>query len=166
MLEETQVLEEVVLEPPAAESVEEAQAPVAEEEETEQEPDSEAAPPTETVMVAPYDRVEVEEDVPARRRIDDLVQRLKANPQDDPLRLELARLCREERDWDAALEHYEKLVSARKFLPTILDDLDFMLRKGVEPSRVYQLMGDAYLQESALDKALQMYQRAQQALIK
>jgi tetratricopeptide (TPR) repeat protein len=163
-VEEAPALEEMALEPPTAESVEEAH--ISGQEEERAEVGVEAAPSAEMEMVAPYDRVEVEEDVPARRRIDDLVQRLEANPHDDPLRLELARLYREERDWNAALTHYQKLISTRKFLPTILDDLDLMLRRQVEPARVYQLMGDAYLQESALDKALQMYRLAQQALIK
>jgi tetratricopeptide (TPR) repeat protein len=176
VLEEAPVLEEGVLEPAEAEAVEEARAAVAEEEEAEPlaadlpspgpEPEVEAAPPTAREMAAPYDRVEIEEEVPVRRRIDDLAERLKANPRDYPLRLELARLHREEQEWAAALTEYQDLISARKFLPNILDDLELMLKRGVEQARVYQLMGDAYLQENALDKALQMYRLAQQALTK
>ena len=165
VLEEAPVLEEMVLEPAAAE-VPAAEAPEAEVEEPEEEAEPVAAPPSEIEMVAPYDRVEIEEEIPEIRRIDDLAQQLKANPRDYALRLELARLYRQERDWDAALTHYQKLISARKLLPAVLDDLSPLLGEAVEQPRVYQLMGDAYMQQDDLEKALEMYRLAQQALIK
>ena len=161
---EAPALEEMVMEAPEA-------GLVAEEEAEPLEviavlPAAEAAPPSEMEMVAPYDRVEVEEELPAERQIESLVQQLKANPRDYPQRLDLARLYREGRDWSAALTHYQKLISARKFLPAVLDDLREMLQEDVEQARVYQLMGDAYMQQDDLDKALEMYRLAQQALIK
>ncbi len=169
--EEALVLEELVFEPPPA-MVEEAEVLEVEQEEAEPVeaipgmPVAEAAPPADMEMVAPYDRVEVEEEMPARRRIDDLGQQLKANPRDHALRLELARLHRGQRDWDPALTHYQNLISARKFLPFVLEDLDLLLQEEVDRPRVYQLMGDAYLQQNKLDKSLQMYRLAQQALTK
>ena len=116
-------------------------------------------------MVAPYDRVEIEEEIPEGRRIDDLAQQLKANPRNYALRLELARLYGEERDWSAALTHYQKLISARKFLPAVLKELGLLLHEEVDQPRVYQLMGDAYMQQDDLDKALETYRLAQQLLL-
>jgi len=170
---EAPALEDMVMEPPVTE-VEEAEVPAVEEEaepldvvaELEAvEPEVEAALPPEMEMVAPYDRVEIEEEMPADRRIDTLAQQLKANPRDYPQRLELARLYREERDWSTALTHYQKLISARKFLPAVLDDLGELLQEEADEARVYQLMGDAYMQQDELDKALEMYRLAQQTLI-
>ena len=108
--------------------------------------------------------VELEEAAPIKRR-KELVSQLKEKPRDYDARLELARLCREERDWDAAMTQYEKLISARKFLPLVIDELKPLSEEAVDDrSRLYQLLGDAYMQNDQLEEALDMYKAARQAL--
>ena len=80
--------------------------------------------------------------------------------------MELARLYYGEQDWDAALTNYEKLISARRFLPDIVGDLEPLAEQDVEPARVYQMLGDAYMQQDQLDQALEMYRRARRSLTK
>ena len=107
-----------------------------------------------------------EEEIPAAAREDELLQQLKARPRDYASRLELARLYYDEQDWDAALVNYEKLISARRFLPEIVADLEPLAEQDVEPARVFHMLGDAYMQQDKLDEALDMYRRARQSLTK
>ena len=125
----------------------------------------EEMPLVEAEMVAPFERVEVEEEVAPPSRLDELLARLKSRPRDHQARLELARLYRDKQDWAAALTHYERLISARKFVPAIIEDLVPLLAEGKERARVCQLLGDAYVQEDRLDEALNMYRLARQALL-
>ena len=78
----------------------------------------------------------------------------------------MARLYYDDQDWDAALTNYEKLISARRFLPDIVDDLESLAEQDVEPARVYHMLGDAYMQQDQLDEALEMYRLARQKLTK
>ena len=177
--------EEAVVEPeppvivPAAPSEAEArlETAVVEEEETtaEAEPEippvapepSEAAPPAEEpVLIAPFDRVEVEEAPAAPSRLDALLDHLAAKPRDYRSRLEVARLYRDEGNLDESLSHYEKLISARKHLPAVAEDLEGLIGQDVDQVRVYQLLGDAYMQQDQLDRALEMYRQARKALAK
>jgi tetratricopeptide (TPR) repeat protein len=129
-------------------------------------PLGEAAPSIDVEMVAPFDRVEVEEVVPGPTRIEGLLMQLEGHPRDYRARLELARAYQDERAWEAALSHYEKLISARKFLPAVIDDLEGMAREQTEKLRLFQLLGDAYMQEDRLDEALKMYRQARKMLLK
>jgi tetratricopeptide (TPR) repeat protein len=121
-------------------------------------PEVEVAPP---VMEPPF-----EEEIAAPSRVDKLLEELKAKPRNYQARLELARLYGAEQDWTFALTHYEKLVSARKLLPDVAGDLETLAEEDVERARVYQLLGDAYMQQDQLDKALGMYRLARESLTK
>ena len=99
-------------------------------------------------------------------RIDELMAQLKRRPRDYSARLELARLHYAEQDWDRALASYEKLISAHRFLPDVVDDLESLVDQDVEPSRIYHMLGDAYMQQDQLDEALEMYRLARQQLTK
>jgi tetratricopeptide (TPR) repeat protein len=99
-------------------------------------------------------------------RGDELLSQLKTRPRDYGARLELARLRYSEKDWDAALGNYEKLISARRFLPEVIDDLESLLEKQIEQARVYHMLGDAYMQQDRLDEALDMYRLARKTLAK
>ncbi|MFN2182544.1 MAG: hypothetical protein ACK2UU_01075, partial [Anaerolineae bacterium] len=106
----------------------------------------------------------VEAEAPSRA--DELLKQLKTRPRDYSARLELARLHYTEQEWDRALANYEKLISARRFLPDVVDDLEALADQGVEPARVYHMLGDAYMQQDQLDEALEMYRLARQKLTK
>ena len=171
-------IEEVVVEPEP-----EVAAPVEEAvvEAIEPEPEPGVAAPVEEVVAevieaepevaAPIEEavaevIDMEEEIAAPVREDELLQQLKARPRDYASRLELARLYYDEQDWDAALTNYEKLISARRFLPDIVADLEPLAEQDVEPARVYQMLGDAYMQQDQLDQALEMYRRARRSLTK
>lgn len=108
----------------------------------------------------------VREEIAVPSRSDELLTQLKANPRDYKARLDLARQYLAEQDSDAALTHYEKLVSARKQLPEVQDDLEQLAKEDVDRARVYQLLGDVYMQQDQLDQALEMYRQARQSLTK
>jgi tetratricopeptide (TPR) repeat protein len=152
----------VVEEPPVEEArpeVEEFGPPVVEK------PPVEEAPPEEEVA-PPVMEPPVEEEVGAPSRVDELLEGLEAKPRDYQARLELARLYGGEQDWASALAHYEKLVSARRLLPEVVGDLETMAEEDVERARVYQLLGDAHMQQDQLDQALEMYRLARESLTK
>jgi cytochrome c-type biogenesis protein CcmH/NrfG len=56
------------------------------------------------------------------------------------------------------------LVSARKQLPDVIQDLEPLEQTGVDRAQLYQLLGDAYMHQDQLDKALQMYRQARKSL--
>jgi len=150
------LVEEAAPEVVQPEFVEEAVAEVAEPEP----PVEEAAPEA----VQPEPLVEAETELPVRA--EDLLKQLKTRPRDYGARLELARLYYADQNWDAALTNYEKLISARRFLPDVVDDLESLVDQQVEPARVYHMLGDAYMQQDQLDEALEMYRLARQKLAK
>jgi tetratricopeptide (TPR) repeat protein len=155
------VVEEPVVEAPP---VEEAAPPAIEKPEAEALPVEEAPPPVieEPVEAAPP----VTEMAEGPSRVDELKALLGARPRDYGARLELARLHRDEQDWNAALPQYEKLVSARKLLPEVRRDLEAMVEEDVAQAQVYQLLGDIDMQQDRLDSALEMYRLARQSLAK
>ncbi|MBN1139468.1 MAG: tetratricopeptide repeat protein, partial [Anaerolineae bacterium] len=108
--------------------------------------------------------VPVAEEVAPPSELDDLLRQLKARPRDYQLQLELARLHRDQRDWNAALKYYEKLISSRRLVPAVISDLEPLAETDVDHVRLYQLLGDAYMHEDRLDEALSMYRQARQAL--
>jgi tetratricopeptide (TPR) repeat protein len=109
------------------------------------------------------DVVAVEETAPPLR-VDELLVQLRDRPRNYKARLEVARLFCAEGEWDAAMDHYQKLVSARKFLPAVIDDLTPLAGEPVDLARLYQLQGDALMEDDRLDDALEMYRKAKQAL--
>ncbi len=130
-------------------------------------PDKEAElPPTEMEMIAPFERVEVEEEAAPPSPVEELSALLKSHPRDYRARLELAQAYQAEQNWNAALDQYEKLVSARKFLPVVVDELKVMADKDIDRPRLFQVLGDAYMNQDKLETALDMYRQAREALIK
>ncbi len=157
-------LEEVapsMIEAPAVEvpSLEQAAPPLGVEE-----PVKEAALPLGAEPMAPVELVRPVEKALSRR--EELVAQLKERPRDYAARLELARLYQQEGDWNAALNQYEKLISARKSLPDVIQELNAMQNEPVDRTRLYQLLGDAYMQNDQLNEALEMYRLARQMLTK
>ena len=99
----------------------------------------------------------------ARSRIEELLAKLEVQPGDHQARLELARLSCAEQDWDRALAQYEELVGTDEVRLELIGDLRGMLDEDVDPGRVYQLLGDVYMQDGQPDEAVQMYKLARQA---
>ena len=120
--------------------------------------------PIEAEMMAPIEPVSTVEREASRR--EELTRLLKERPRDYAARLELARLHEQDRDWNAALNQYEKLISARKYLQEVIQDLNALRNEPLEQARLYQLLGDAYMQNDQLNEALEMYRLARQMLTK
>jgi tetratricopeptide (TPR) repeat protein len=95
-----------------------------------------------------------------------LQRQLEAEPDNNQARLELARLSRSDRDMDASLDHYEVLISDPELRPQVIDDLASLAAEDVDQTQVFQLLGDAHMQDDQLDEALEMYRQAHQALRK
>jgi tetratricopeptide (TPR) repeat protein len=98
----------------------------------------------------------------ARSRTEELQAKLEVQPGDHQARLELARLSCAEQDWDRALAQYEELVGADEVRLELIGDLRGMLDEDVDPGRVYQLLGDVYMQDGQPDEAVQMYKLGRQ----
>ena len=134
----------------------------------------EAAPevvlPVEEVALPPEAEPVREQIVPAVEEValpsqlDDLLTQLKARPRDYQLQLELARLYRSQRDWNAAFKYYERLIASGRLVPAVIDDLKPLAGTTADLVRLYRLLGDAYMHEDRLDEALSMYRLARQAL--
>jgi tetratricopeptide (TPR) repeat protein len=123
-------------------------------------------PPGAEEIAVPAVEEPVEAVVEEPSRIDELEAQLRARPRDYGSRLELARLRCDGQDWNAALDQYEKLISARKLLSDVCGDLEAMAEEDVDRARLYQLLGDVYMQQDQLDRALEMYRLARQSLTK
>jgi len=128
------------------------------------------APLDEEGPVEPSEQVEVEEEEEKKKvappsRVDELLAQVTSRPRDYEARLELARIYRGEGDWNAALGHFERLVNARKHLPAVIEDLQALAGEDIDQARLYQLLGDALMQEGQLDEALDMYRQARRALV-
>jgi tetratricopeptide (TPR) repeat protein len=121
---------------------------------------AEHAPPQAPAVAAP-----AAEEGEAGRRLQELRDELQARPRDHSLRLEVARLSAGQREWNSALGHYERLIAARKLLPEALEDLRGFVDQDLNHARLYQLLGDIYMQQDQLDLALQMYRQSRQALL-
>jgi hypothetical protein len=106
---------------------------------------------------------EAADDAPTR--LEALQEQIAAQPDNYRARMELARRYRDEDDWHAALAEYEELVSTRKLLPAVIDDLRSMTEEeDVDPVQLYKLMGDAYTQADQPGEAQEMYSRARRVL--
>jgi tetratricopeptide (TPR) repeat protein len=127
--------------------------------------------PAETTIEAETDGSEEtepplgEEAADAPTRLEALQEQIVAQPDNYRARMELARRYRDEKDWNAALAEYEELVSTRKLLPAVIEDLKSMTEEeDVDPVQLYKLMGDAYTQADQPDEAQEMYSRARRVL--
>jgi tetratricopeptide (TPR) repeat protein len=111
------------------------------------------------------EEAEAEEPEPVLSKVEGLLVHLEDAPRDFGARLDLARAYRQNADWDAAIDQYERLIGARKFLHAVVDDLKALVEEDVRPARVYHLMGDALMHQDQLDEALEMYRKARKVLV-
>ncbi len=86
--------------------------------------------------------------------------RLEIEPNDYDTRLSLARAYHKEGDREAAFDQYGKLIRSSRLLEMVIEDLERASREAPDQSAVWQLLGDAYVKASRLQKALESYQKA------
>lgn len=109
--------------------------------------------------------VEIPEGAPAREveevpiTMEEALSFLDKYPNDAEARLTVARLYAAQKDWAAALSHYQALIPASsEVLEAIIADLES--REDIPHiSTLYQLLGDAHMMTGKVNKALAYYTR-------
>jgi hypothetical protein len=84
---------------------------------------------------------------------------LKGNPHDHDARLALARAQWQSGRRKDALETYSRLVRSGKLLDIVITELEEYLEKWPDVG-TQRVLGDAYMKNDQLDKALEVYRRA------
>jgi tetratricopeptide (TPR) repeat protein len=87
------------------------------------------------------------------------LQRLPAPENMDADQLESARAALDAGDMDGALGVYQKLLEAGKGLNVVIGDLELAAEGGYEPA-LCRVLGDAYMQNGQLNRALEVYRKA------
>jgi tetratricopeptide (TPR) repeat protein len=85
---------------------------------------------------------------------------VEANESDYQARIELARALWRTGDVEEAVEHYVRLIRANELLDKVIEDLESYAERDPKDPRSLQTLGDAYMKEGELDKALAAYKRA------
>jgi cytochrome c-type biogenesis protein CcmH/NrfG len=81
-------------------------------------------------------------------------------PEDPDARLSMARGALETGDWSDALMIYETLVSSSEMLDSVIENLEFGVRRHPDDPAGYQLLGDACMKDGRLGAALEAYRTA------
>ena len=87
-----------------------------------------------------------------------------ARPSDHHGRLALARLYRDAARWDAARAQYEKLVKAGALVDAVIADIELAMEQQPADYATCLLLGDAYMKDGRLQKALNAYREAMSRL--
>ena len=86
--------------------------------------------------------------------------RVAAQPGDHHGRLALARAYRDAERWNDALAQYEKLIKAGELVDAVIEDMEQVVEQRVADHATYILLGDAYVKDGRLQKALAAYKEA------
>jgi cytochrome c-type biogenesis protein CcmH/NrfG len=73
--------------------------------------------------------------------------------------LERARAALETGDVDRAADEYGQLIKARRSLTYVVEDLEAALDQDPESSKLWQLLGDAYMKADRTSEAVKAYNR-------
>jgi tetratricopeptide (TPR) repeat protein len=87
------------------------------------------------------------------------VQRLPAAENMDADQLESARAALDAGDMEGALNVYQKLLEAGEGLNVVIGDLELATEGGYEPA-LCRVLGDAYMENGQLNRALEVYRKA------
>jgi tetratricopeptide (TPR) repeat protein len=88
---------------------------------------------------------------------------LKENPRDYDARLELARRLWQVDRREESLEAYSRLIRAGRELDVVIEELEEYLEQWSDVS-TQRVLGDAYMKNNQLDKALALYRQALESL--
>ncbi len=127
--------------------------------EPEPEPEPRPTPPPtkpEPKPVAPTPTVPASE-------LEELRERVKVEEGDHETRLRLASVLRYI-DIAEALEHYERLISSSAKTTEVISDLEDYMQAHTQTPQLLRALGDAYMKEGLLDKALKTYNQAMELL--
>ncbi len=96
--------------------------------------------------------------------VDELRAYLKRKRSDHATRLTLARLLWESGETKEALTHYGKLIRAGKKMKEVMADLQKYVAATPNDPVLLRTLGDAYMKDGLLDKALEIYNQAMDLL--
>ncbi len=143
----------------------------ADEEEGEEEVEAPTAEVAAPVPVQPQARPEQRAPRPPRPKVtikpsgpvfdmEGIMARLRANPNDHNALLDLARGWMQQDNMAGASESYEELVKAGALLDQVIDDLEMATDAHPSAAVLWQVLGDAYMKNGQLQKALKTYRHA------
>jgi tetratricopeptide (TPR) repeat protein len=87
-------------------------------------------------------------------------QQLAVEPDDHVTRLALARTLLDDDILDKALAEYGELVAAGQELDDVTSDLERVMVSDLENTLAHRVLGDAYMKQNRLGKALEAYRQA------
>jgi hypothetical protein len=87
-------------------------------------------------------------------------QRLDVDPNDHPTRLALARALRAQKELGWSLDQYEALIDVSQLMQDVSQDLSGMVAESPDVPRLRRLLGDVYMRQGMLQKALDAYRSA------
>lgn len=93
-----------------------------------------------------------------------LPQRLASSPEDSAERLAQARALRADGNLDQALDTYSELVTAGQDLEIVVEELEDIVQSSPVKARAGRVLGDAYMRQNKLTKALEAYRQALDSL--
>ncbi|MBN1262208.1 MAG: tetratricopeptide repeat protein, partial [Anaerolineae bacterium] len=121
-------------------------------------PEPESAPSVAAVPIAEKREPGIDIDIEA------LKATVKKHRSDHEARLTLARALWQTGETEEALGHYSRLIRNKAFVDDIQSDLEKCLTAASENARLFQVLGDAYMQNDQLDDALEAYKTAMNLL--
>ncbi len=94
--------------------------------------------------------------------LEELREQLKAGPTNEGLRLQLARACAEQGEFDESVEHYRKLVKTGTagLEDEFVADLQSWMGREQDPKRLHRLhrlLGDVYMKQGLYQQAISEY---------
>jgi len=90
----------------------------------------------------------------------EILAQIEADPENDTLRLAVARMSRAMQDTSQSLEHYRQLIRRGSLLDDIVDDLRDLIAESDDPSlqrKLHRLLGDAFMKQHRVREAMDAY---------
>ena len=96
--------------------------------------------------------------------LDEMRAYTESHEDDEGARLALARALWQADEVDEAMKHYEELVESRDKMDEVLTDMERYYEARPQSGSLLRTLGDAYMKEGNLDRALEFYNRAMDLL--
>ncbi len=120
--------------------------------------------PVAAVVETPAPRAEAEPSAATGTDLDEMRAYLKQKRSDHAARLTLARALWEVGEISEAMDHYGRLIKSGAKSDDVTQDLERYAEERPDGPGVLRTLGDAYMKYGALDKALEIYNRAMHQL--
>lgn len=88
----------------------------------------------------------------------------KDRGEDLPAEIQDARMAFNSGDMDQAMSQYDKLIKSRQSLPIVISDLQEVVDRYPEKASLWHQLGDAYLRDNQISKAMDAYSKAEELI--